>query len=118
MSLLHQAAEPWQAWIVASSWQLALVIVLVATIAWAARGASPRLRHALWLLVLMKVFLPPGLTAPWSLGRWGIAPLLASVGLPRTDLPQWLAGQAVGPAPHSAIAGAGAQVEILLSPLA
>ena len=39
------------------------------------------MRDVLWLLVLVKVFLPPGLTAPWSVGRWGVAPLVERTGL-------------------------------------
>jgi len=80
MSFLQQAAGPWLAWILAASWQLTAFIVIVAMIDWAARGFSPRLRYALWLLVLVKVFLPPGLTAPWSLGRW-VIPLLGSMSI-------------------------------------
>src|SRR5438552_3324650 len=80
MSLLQQTAGRWLAWIIAASWQLAFLICIVAIAAWVARGASPRLRHALWLLVLVKVFLPPGLTAPWSLGRWIVVPLIGLTG--------------------------------------
>jgi beta-lactamase regulating signal transducer with metallopeptidase domain len=90
MILLHQGSELWRAWIVAASWQLALFICVIALVSRAARVASPRLRHALWLLVLVKVFLPPGLTAPWSVGRWAV-PLLAVAGWsPPTAASHWL----------------------------
>jgi len=79
MNLLNWAAELWFDWILAASWQLALLICIVAVISRLAKAASPRLRHAFWLLVLVKVFLPPGLTAPWSVGRW-TAPLLTTAG--------------------------------------
>ena len=76
MSVIDQISEQWFRWIVAASWQLALLVCVVALVARAARPASPRLRHALWLLVLAKVFLPPSLTAPWSIGHWAVTPLL------------------------------------------
>ncbi|HQU46977.1 MAG TPA: M56 family metallopeptidase, partial [Pirellulales bacterium] len=52
---------------------------------WLLRSASPRLRHALWLLVLAKVFLPPGLATPVSVGRWGVGPLRDAIGLSAWD---------------------------------
>ncbi|HVA45926.1 MAG TPA: M56 family metallopeptidase [Pirellulales bacterium] len=76
----------WWVWIVAASWQLALLVALVAALTWLLRSASPRLRHALWLLVLAKVFLPPGLATPVSVGRWGVGPLRDAIGLPAWDV--------------------------------
>jgi beta-lactamase regulating signal transducer with metallopeptidase domain len=73
--------QAWLGWIVAASWQLALLIGLVGGLTRLLRAASPRLRHALWLLVLAKVFLPPGLATPVSVGHWGIGPLHDAFGL-------------------------------------
>jgi beta-lactamase regulating signal transducer with metallopeptidase domain len=70
----------WWNWIVAASWQLAIVTCVVGALVALLRRASPRLRHALWLIVLVKVFLPPGLTAPWSIGRF-VAPRVAAAGI-------------------------------------
>ncbi|HEX4145705.1 MAG TPA: M56 family metallopeptidase [Pirellulales bacterium] len=81
MSSFDAVARHWLAWIVAASWQLALLILVVAGVCCLARGASPRLRHGLWLLVLAKIILPPGLTTPLSVGRWAVAPLLETTGL-------------------------------------
>jgi beta-lactamase regulating signal transducer with metallopeptidase domain len=75
----------WLAWIASSSWQLALLIGFVAALTRLLRATSPRLRHALWLLVLAKVFLPPSLATPVSVGRWGIGPLGDAIGLDRWD---------------------------------
>jgi beta-lactamase regulating signal transducer with metallopeptidase domain len=85
MSILNNMSRQWLEWMLAASWQLALLICIVAVVVRVARPASPRLRYCLWLLVLVKVFLPPTLTTPISVGRWGVAPLLerarqASVG--------------------------------------
>ena len=56
MFALHTVTEQWFRWIVSASWQLALLATVVALVCWATRKASPRLRYALWLLVLVKVF--------------------------------------------------------------
>ncbi|HEX6962262.1 MAG TPA: M56 family metallopeptidase, partial [Lacipirellula sp.] len=65
----------WLAWIAAATWQLALLVAIVAAAAAVCGRASPRLRYALWLVVLVKVFLPTSLWMPWSIGAWGISPL-------------------------------------------
>jgi beta-lactamase regulating signal transducer with metallopeptidase domain len=85
---IEQLAQTWSAWIVPASWQLALLVCLVAAVlVVTSRRVSPQLRHALWLLVLLKVFLPPSLTAPWSVGRWGVAPLLNQTSISQTLSP-------------------------------
>ncbi len=91
MSSLEGVSGPWLDWIVAASWQLALLIAIVALAMLAARAMSPRLRHALWLIVLVKVFLPPSLTAPWSIGRWAVAPLLETTERSGVSV-RWAAG--------------------------
>ncbi|MEX2114803.1 MAG: M56 family metallopeptidase [Pirellulales bacterium] len=81
MSFINRISDQWLSWAFAVSWQLALLVCVVAIIAHVVRPLSPRVRYVLWLLVLVKVFLPPGLTAPWSVGRWGVAPLLEQTSL-------------------------------------
>lgn len=66
-------------WLFAASWQLALLIGLVAVATRLLRHASPRLRHALWLLVLLKALLPTSLSTDWSIGRLGVAPVAEQV---------------------------------------
>lgn len=77
--LWESVAERWFAWAAAASWQLALLVAVVAAITWVARRSSPRVRYALWLLVLIKVFLPPSLSMGWSVGSWGLTPLWNSI---------------------------------------
>lgn len=83
MNLLEHLSRPWLLWIGAASWQLALFVCLVALISRAARAAPAKLRYGLWLLVLVKVFLPPSLTTPLSIGQWGVGPLLERAGVPQ-----------------------------------
>jgi beta-lactamase regulating signal transducer with metallopeptidase domain len=68
-------AEHWLRWIAAASWQLAMLVALIALAALLSRRLSARFRYALWSLVLLKVFLWPGLAAPWSMGQWAVRPL-------------------------------------------
>jgi beta-lactamase regulating signal transducer with metallopeptidase domain len=93
----------WLDWIVAATWQLALLTVIIAAVAALSRRASPRWRYALWLLVLLKVFLPPSLTAIWSVGAWAVAPLWREA--QAAGLTPMLASQDLlkpGPAPAAA----------------
>src|SRR5690349_14969671 len=87
-------SDAWFRWIAAASWQLALLTALVAAATWLLRGGSPRLRHALWLLVLVKALLPPSLAAPWGIGAWGVAPAMAE--LERNGV-AWTANSAATP---------------------
>jgi beta-lactamase regulating signal transducer with metallopeptidase domain len=84
MSIFDQVSRQWLAWMLSGSWQLALLVCIVAVVTHVAQAASARLRYGLWLLVLAKVFLPPGLETPLSVGRWAVAPLLATTGLSPT----------------------------------
>ena len=63
-------ADEWSEWMAAASVQLAVLIAVVGVAAWLVRRLSARYRYVLWSLVLIKVFLWPGLSAPWSVGRW------------------------------------------------
>lgn len=102
MPEFHEICRLWLAWITAASWQLAVLVGLVALVARLAAKSSPRLRHALWLLVLAKVFLPPALTTPVSFGRLVVGPLLDAAGLSDAN---WAAPAASGRSATAAEAG-------------
>jgi len=72
---MSEFTRAWFDWTVAASWQLALFVCLIATLAYLLRDASPRLRYGLWLLVLLKALLPPTLATFWGIGTWGVAPV-------------------------------------------
>ncbi|MGH7140086.1 MAG: M56 family metallopeptidase, partial [Pirellulales bacterium] len=80
MNLLDYFSRQWLGWMIGASWQLALTACIVALIVGLLRTAPPRLRHALWALVVIKAFLPPSLTAPVGIGRWIVAPLSRTIG--------------------------------------
>ncbi|MHC4645052.1 MAG: M56 family metallopeptidase, partial [Planctomycetota bacterium] len=72
---INQIAEIWWAWMWPMFWQAAAVVAVV----WVAdlairRRVWPQVRYALWLLVLLKLILPPWLAAPSSV-TWRLEPL-------------------------------------------
>jgi bla regulator protein BlaR1 len=79
MSRWDSFVSLWWTWIVHSSWQLAVLICLAAALTRILRFAPARLRHCIWLLILIKVFLPPNLSHPFAIGQWGIGPLWQSI---------------------------------------
>lgn len=60
----------WWNWATAISWQLAVFVALTWIVSALLRKARPRIRHTLWLLVLLKIVLPTSFSAPWSLSSW------------------------------------------------
>ncbi|MCE5341198.1 MAG: ankyrin repeat domain-containing protein [Planctomycetaceae bacterium] len=67
MNLLNQFAEGWFSWQISMLWQVAILIAIVAAADFILRKwAWPQVRYALWLLILVKLVLPPSLTSPAS----------------------------------------------------
>ncbi|MDX9972618.1 MAG: M56 family metallopeptidase, partial [FCB group bacterium] len=58
--------EWWLHWMLRMSWQVAVLAVAVWALTRLLRRSSASLRYSLWLLVFIKLLLPPGLSAPWS----------------------------------------------------
>ncbi|TWT83091.1 Methicillin resistance mecR1 protein [Planctomycetes bacterium CA13] len=109
----NDLAGDWFKWLVSSSWQVGLFVVLVACLCLVLKKGSPRLRHGLWLLALLKMFLPPSLSVVTGIGHWlmpdiaareaGATVMLGAVmtGIPQTaadlhnmQMPQGLSGAA------------------------
>ncbi len=69
---LNDAAEAWAGWMLPMAWQVGLVVLLVAGADLVLRRwAWPQLRSALWLLVLVKLSLPPTLASPVAIAPLG-----------------------------------------------
>ena len=67
IEMLNNMADKWFVWQLSMLWQVAVLIGIV----WVfdlliRRWAWPQLRYALWLLILLKLVLPPTLTSPMS----------------------------------------------------
>jgi beta-lactamase regulating signal transducer with metallopeptidase domain len=70
INAINNIACLWWSWMAAMFWQVGLLIILVACIdTLIKRWAWPQLRYALWLLVLIKLVLPPGVSMPGSLAE-------------------------------------------------
>jgi beta-lactamase regulating signal transducer with metallopeptidase domain/lipoprotein-anchoring transpeptidase ErfK/SrfK len=68
IAILNDIAQNWFDWQWAMLWQTTVLICIVALLDRLIRKwAWPQLRYALWLLVLVKLVLPPSLTSPVSL---------------------------------------------------
>ena len=110
----------------AAGWEVlfsGMLFSIVLGLAALLRNASPRLRHALWALVLLRLVLPLDLSTPFSLGRLAerarLAPALESawlVGSPASegDGQAALGGEAAGAAGSGSRRGtAGWQLPVL-----
>ena len=65
---INTIAEIWWSWMWPMFWQVGVLIVLIAAVElFIKRWVWPQVRYALWLLVLIKLVLPPSLTSPASL---------------------------------------------------
>jgi beta-lactamase regulating signal transducer with metallopeptidase domain len=87
--LIHETVRYWWNWTAPMFWQTALLIVIVGLLDIVTRRwAWPQVRYALWLLVVVKLVLPPSLSSPVSLtaGVFGIGTAQPSVGQ-RFDIP-------------------------------
>ena len=60
IEILNQIAATWWQWMGAMFWQVSLLIIVITAIDMAIRKwAWPQVRYALWLLVLLKLVIPP-----------------------------------------------------------
>ncbi len=65
---INTIVEMWWNWMWPMFWQVGVLIVLIAGVDFLIkRWVWPKVRYALWLLVLVKLVLPPSLTSPASL---------------------------------------------------
>jgi len=81
-TLNHVAGAWWWSWVGPMLWQVALLALIV----WAVdilllrRRAWPQVRYALWLLVLLRLFIPPSFSLPSS-----VSARLLPAGAPRAS---------------------------------
>jgi beta-lactamase regulating signal transducer with metallopeptidase domain/Tol biopolymer transport system component len=72
IAAVNQIAESWWSWMGPMLWQVSLLILIVTALDFLLRRwAWPQVRYALWLLVLVKLIIPPTWTLPSSLiSKW------------------------------------------------
>lgn len=67
-STLNTIAQHWVDWQVAMLWQTAVLVGIIWIVDIAIRKwAHPQVRYALWMLVLVKLLIPPTWTSPASI---------------------------------------------------
>ena len=69
-SSLQWTAEAWWLWIWPMTWQVAVLVFVLSLLSLLLRRRSARLRYALWLLVPIRLILPPTLALACSWGWW------------------------------------------------
>ncbi len=63
-------ADQWAAWMIEMSIQALVLAAAVALLAWMFRHRSASFRYALWLVVLVRLVIPPHLALPTGWGWW------------------------------------------------
>jgi len=87
-------AEVWVSWMVHMSWQVALLAGIAWLLSAVFRRSSAGLRYTLWLLVFVKLVVPPWWATPWSAGTV-LARLPVTVGgerISQVDYGRWAVG--------------------------
>ena len=69
----------WSGWTAALSWQVAALVAVVALASFCARRMPAGFRYMLWLVIVIKVLLPPSFAPVWGIGNWGIGPLWGEI---------------------------------------
>lgn len=87
VNALNRAADGWGQWMLHMSWQVAIIVAVVWLVSRIATRRSARFRHLLWVVVFLKLVLPPMLSTPWSAGN-----LMA--GIPEAYVPDAMRGTA------------------------
>lgn len=67
---LDGLARIWGNWMLHMAWQATLLIVILSLLTWVWRQKSAVFLHALWLLVLMRLVVPPAFAFPTGWAFW------------------------------------------------
>lgn len=87
------AAAAWIDWMAPMGWQVTALVCVLALVCWLLRGCSARLRYALWLLVPLRLALPPCLAFATGWSWWLLPPSTTSV--PTTKERTFVATEAI-----------------------
>ena len=66
--MLQEFSDAWLAWMTTMGWQIVVLIVAAWALTRLLWRSSATLRYSLWLVVFIKLLLPPSFAAPWSAG--------------------------------------------------
>lgn len=69
-ALLNDVSSAWASWMLGMTWLVALLVVLLSLISLAFKRRSASLLYVLWLVVLVRLIMPPELAFPTGWGWW------------------------------------------------
>jgi beta-lactamase regulating signal transducer with metallopeptidase domain len=67
---LNDIAAAWSSWMLGMAWIVAVLVVALSLVTMVLKGRSASLLYALWLLVLVRLLLPPDFAFPTGWGWW------------------------------------------------
>lgn len=67
---LNDIAAVWSSWMLGMAWIVAVLVVALSLVTMVLKGRSASLLYALWLLVLIRLLLPPDFAFPTGWGWW------------------------------------------------
>jgi beta-lactamase regulating signal transducer with metallopeptidase domain len=67
---LDGISRAWGGWMLAMAWQVAFLVLILSGLTWIWRRQSAVLLHTLWLLVLVRLVLPPTFAFPTGWAFW------------------------------------------------
>src|SRR6186997_312243 len=67
---LDQIAERWATWMVSMSWEVVVLLLVLGVVTLLTRRGSARFRHAIWLLIFVRLIVPPDLALPTGIAWW------------------------------------------------
>jgi beta-lactamase regulating signal transducer with metallopeptidase domain len=70
LEFLDGFSRVWGQWMLQMAWQVALLVLMLTLLTWLCRRKSAVLLHTLWLLVLVRLVLPPGFAFPTGWAYW------------------------------------------------
>jgi beta-lactamase regulating signal transducer with metallopeptidase domain len=70
LEFLDGFSRAWGQWMLQMAWQVALLVLILTLLTWMCRRKSAVLLHTLWLLVLVRLVLPPGFAFPTGWAYW------------------------------------------------
>jgi beta-lactamase regulating signal transducer with metallopeptidase domain len=70
LAAIETFAAEWAEWMVEMAFQVAVLTAAVVVLAWLFRRRSASFRYALWMVVLVRLAIPPSLSLPTGWGWW------------------------------------------------
>ena len=77
MTSIEQFAARWWSWAIAASWQVGLLVCLIAVLRFCCAGLRRGCGMGCGCWCCSRFFLPTTLSVSWGVGHWGVTPIAA-----------------------------------------